>query len=76
MPPPSEARAEPPRPPSPSASIQQRRADHKKYLGEREVVERSSVLRGLLLLALVVLFLAFWRAGRARAFYHGWWWQW
>jgi hypothetical protein len=34
------------------------------------------MVRGLLLLALVVLVASFWRAGLDRVFLPGWWWHW
>ena len=43
---------------------------------EREAVERHSVWRGLLLLALLALLISFWRAGFGRVFAPNWWRQW
>ena len=46
------------------------------YLRNREELERRSVLRGLVLLALIALAVSLIRAGGGRAFYAGWWRQW
>lgn len=41
-----------------------------------EVVERRGMVRGMLLLAVVVLLASFWRAGWERVFLPGWWRHW
>jgi hypothetical protein len=69
-------RASPPRPPRVSAELLSAREEHAAYVEGREKSERSSVLRALLVLGLVVLAGSIWRAGLDRVFVHGWWRQW
>jgi len=69
-------RAAPPRPPRVSAELASAREEHAAYVHGRERAERSSFLRALLVLAVVVLVASIWRAGLDRVFVHGWWRQW
>jgi hypothetical protein len=69
-------RAEKPRAPQPSAAVERERAADRAYVTERERVERRSVARGLVVLAVVVLIASMARAGMDRVFVHGWWRQW
>lgn len=43
---------------------------------EREILERHSVLRGLILLAVLILLFAVLHGGASRGFPSGWWRQW
>jgi hypothetical protein len=76
MTPVAEQRAQPPRPPAPSAEQQRSEAERVKALGARLRVEQRSLLRGLLLLALLILVVSLAHAGFGRLFVHGWWRQW
>lgn len=69
-------RAQPPRPPAHTPASQRAQDEQDKYLAERESIERRSVLRGLLLLALVALAASIVRAGLHRGFMPGWWRPW
>jgi hypothetical protein len=69
-------RAAPVKAPKPTRALQRSRAAHEVYRGEHEVVERRGMVRGLLLLAMVVLLLSIGRAGLERVFMHGWWRLW
>jgi hypothetical protein len=69
-------RAELPRAPEHDAASRRAADEGERYLREREGAERRSVLRGLMLLALVALAFSVWRAGLARAFMPGWWRPW
>jgi hypothetical protein len=69
-------RAEKARAPQPSAAVERERAADSAYVGEREGVERRSVARGLVVLAVVMLIASMARAGMERVFVHGWWRQW
>lgn len=69
-------RAAPPRPPAPTAAVLKVQSETAEYLRERERLERQSVLRGLVWLALVAFGVSLLRAGVDRAFYAGWWRQW
>jgi hypothetical protein len=44
-----------------------------RYRNDREKIERRSVVRGLILLAIVLLVGSMVRAGLDRVFVHGWW---
>jgi hypothetical protein len=68
-------RAEPPRPPEPTRALRQAQEEHKRYKAARELLERRSMLRGLIVLAVVVVG-SIARAGLERVFVHGWWRQW
>ncbi len=71
-----EPRAAPPRPPAPTRELERQRAAQREYRMEREQVERRSLMRGLVLLALLALLVSMARAGLDRVFVHGWWRQW
>ncbi len=68
--------ASPPRPPALPAAALQAQAEHLKYRAGREALERRSMLRGLILLALLALVIGIAHAGWSRAFPAGWWRQW
>ena len=69
-------RAEPPRAPEVTPGLRAAIDEQASYRAHREAAERRSVLRGLVLLAVLVLLLSLWRAGADRAFFTGWWRQW
>ena len=69
-------RAKPPCIPEPSPALLQARAEAAEYRERRERMERRSLVRGLLVLALVVLGLSMVRAGWGRVFVPRWWRQW
>jgi hypothetical protein len=73
---PAEFRAEGPRPPQPTRALERARAERQEHRSKREVLERRSVVRGLIVLAIVVLVFSFARAGLDRVFVNGWWRQW
>ncbi len=68
--------AQPPAIPEPTAALLQARAEADAHRQQREALERRSLVRGLLLLAAVVLVLSIARAGLDRVFVPGWWRQW
>ena len=68
--------AEPPRAPTLLPSAEKDAREHGAYVRQRENLERRSMLRGLILLAVLVLLLSLFRAGLDRAFPAGWWRQW
>jgi hypothetical protein len=53
--------------------MKRQRQAHEVYCGEREQIERRSVVRGLLLMALLALSISIVRSGLDRVFVHGWW---
>ena len=65
-------RAAPPTAPAATRELAQLEAHHR----EGEQTERHRQLRGLLMLALVVLAFSLARAGLGRVFPHGWWRLW
>ena len=69
-------RAEPVHAPEPTRAVQRARKEHAAYRRMREAVERRSMVRGLVLLAMVVLVASVARAGLDRVFVPGWWRQW
>jgi hypothetical protein len=69
-------RAAPVKAPEPTRALQRERDAQATYREERAAVERRGMMRGLLLLALVVLLLSIGRAGLERVFVHGWWRHW
>ena len=71
-----EQHARSPRVPEPSVALLQARAAAAEHRARREGMERRSVVRGLMLLALVVLVLSMAHAGWGRVFVPGWWRQW
>jgi hypothetical protein len=66
-------RAASPKLPSSSPALERDRQEFKSYQGEREKTERRSVVRGLMLMAVLVLVGSMVRAGLDRVFVHGWW---
>ena len=66
-------RAAPPRVPAATPALERADEEQRAYLREREALEHRSLLRALLLLAVVMLVASFARAGLARVFVHGWW---
>jgi hypothetical protein len=71
-----ELRAQPPRPPQPTPALQQALDEHDEYKASREKLERRSMLRGAIVLAVLVVAFSIARAGLDRVFVHGWWRQW
>jgi hypothetical protein len=69
-------RAQPPRPPALTPEEQKRKRTRLEALGPRVRVEQRSLLRGLILLAVVILIVSLARAGFGRLFVPGWWRQW
>lgn len=69
----SEHRAAPPQLPALTPAFERQQAEFELYRKQREQVERRSMLRGLILIAVLVLIGSIARAGFARAFMHGWW---
>lgn len=72
----SDDRAQPPRPPALTAQQQLHERNRVAALRARIRLERSSLLRGLILLAVVILIVSIARAGLDRLFVHGWWREW
>ena len=70
---PTPRRAQPPRIPPSTRSLDRASQDQKSYLRNREILESRSVVRGLILLALLVLIASMFRAGIVRVFVPGWW---
>lgn len=69
----TEHRAEPPGIPAPTRALERAEQEREVYIREREGVEFRSVLRGLVLIAVIVLVASIARAGLQRVFPHGWW---
>jgi hypothetical protein len=76
MPKPVDSRAESVRPPQPTRALSAARLEQQQYRGGRELLERRSVVRGLIVLAVLTLAASMVRAGWDRVFVHGWWRQW
>jgi ferric-dicitrate binding protein FerR (iron transport regulator) len=68
-----EHRAAPAQLPAITRSVEQKRAEFEAYRRDREKVERRSVVRALILIAMVVLAGSILHAGLDRVFLHGWW---
>jgi len=68
--------AEPPRPPALTEREQRRESTRLDTLKARVRLEQRSLLRGLILLAVVILIASLARAGFGRLFVPGWWRQW
>jgi hypothetical protein len=68
--------AQPARPPTLSDREQRRDNARRMTLRARVQMEQRSLLRGLILIALVVLIVSLARAGFDRLFVPGWWGQW
>jgi hypothetical protein len=73
---PANTRAEAVRPPQPTRALESARAERQEHCSKRELLERRSMVRGLILLAVVALVFSVARAGLDRVFVHGWWRQW
>ena len=69
-------RAQPPRPPALTPEQQRREDTRMKALGERLKLEQRSLLRGIILLAVVILIVSVAKAGLDRLFVPGWWREW
>ena len=69
-------RAEPPRPPAFTERERRRESARLDTLRARVRLEQRSLLRGLILLAVVILIASLARAGFGRLFVPGWWRQW
>lgn len=69
-------RASPPVPPSLPRAALRVAEDRESYRQEREILERRSVLRGLILLVVLILVFAVLHGGAGRQFPPGWWRQW
>jgi len=69
-------RAEPPRPPALTERDQNRETERLGRLKGRVALEQWSLLRGLILLAVVILIVSLARAGFGRLFVPRWWTQW
>ena len=69
-------RAEPPRPPALTEREQRRESTRIGRLSARVRLEQRSLLRGLVLLAVVILIASLARAGFGRLFVPKWWTQW
>jgi hypothetical protein len=65
--------AGPPRIPRPSSAQRQAQAEHVNRRSKAEGRERRSMVRGLIVLAVLVLLLSIARAGLDRVFPNGWW---
>lgn len=68
--------AGPPIAPTLTGSARRAGEQQRSYLQKREIAERRSMLRGLIVLALFVLIFAALHSGVSRAFPAGWWRQW
>lgn len=69
-------RAQPPRPPALTSEQQRREKTRIEALRARLRLEQRSLLRGLILLAVVILIVSLVRAGLGRLFVPGWWREW
>ena len=69
-------RAQPVRPPVLSEPEQRRESARLEMLAARVRLEQRSLLRGLILLAVVILIASLARAGLNRLFVPGWWREW
>lgn len=59
--------------PAPSPAFERERQEFQRYREGRETIERRSVVRGLIVLAILLLVGSMARAGLDRVFVHGWW---
>jgi hypothetical protein len=53
--------------------LKKKREEFRLYRVGRETIERRSMVRGLILLAVLVMVVSMARAGLDRVFIHGWW---
>ena len=65
--------AAPPKLPQLTPALKRQREAYEVYRSEREQLERRSVVRGLLLMALLALSISIFRSGLDQVFVHGWW---
>jgi hypothetical protein len=66
----------PARPPAPTRALERDRESRHSHLQAREPIARRSLLRGLVLAAVVAMLAGIAHAGLDRVFVHGWWRQW
>jgi hypothetical protein len=59
--------------PKPTSGFERQPENFQRHRKEHEGIERRSMVRGLILLALMVLVGSIARAGLDRVFVHGWW---
>jgi hypothetical protein len=69
----NEHRASSPSLPVPSPAFERDRQEFQRYRDDREKAERRSVVRGLIVLAILLFVGSMARAGLNRVFVHGWW---
>ncbi len=69
----SEHRGVAPQIPEPTRGLTRKRAELEIYRAERETIGRRSMVRGLILLAVVALGWSIARGGIERVFVPGWW---
>jgi hypothetical protein len=60
-------------PPAPTRGLKKKREEFRRYRVGRETIERRSMVRGLILLAVLVMVVSIARAGLDRVFVDGWW---
>ena len=65
--------AQPPRIPPSTPALEAAAEKRRRYLREREWLEGRSMVRALILLAIVALLASMVRAGFGRVFIHRWW---
>jgi hypothetical protein len=68
-----ELRAARPAIPEPTRGLKKKREEFRMYRAAREKIERRSMVRGLIVLAVLVMVGSIVRAGLDRAFVRGWW---
>ncbi len=66
----------PPRAPQLGPGARQLGQEREAYLQQRELLRHRSLMRGLFILAALVLGISFVRAGWHRVFFSGWWHHW
>ncbi|QMV19363.1 hypothetical protein GOB94_12230 [Granulicella sp. 5B5] len=72
----TEPRAGAPQAPPATRALERARVEQAAYRAERARLERRSMVRGLVLLALLVLVVSMLRAGVHNVFLPGWWRHW
>jgi len=68
-----ESFAAPPRVPQATPALEKAEIERDECIRSRERLEQRSILRGLILLALVALIFSIWRAGGDRVLLPHWW---
>jgi len=63
----------PPQPPPANRALERAQAKHREYVAEREQLQRISLVRGLIFLAMIILLASVARAGFEQAFPMNWW---